>query len=509
MAFGDNQAKNLVAVGTVDHQSACLWFRAERPGRYVVDVFAAQQAPHGAATVDVAPDNQRDNTATVIYRGVAGSPLLPLHRYTFKVRSEDGTLVVGEGRFETAPANADQTPNHFSIGLVSCHQPFGPDGAVADRNLTLLQGLPALFDRYDIKFLLGLGDQIYADTPSEFSLLSPHYLQQHWPDRGDLGSWTPPQIRQAYQERHRICWGMVPWLKLLSSYPNYSILDDHEVFDDWGSAEVHQTNPWKKIVDAARLAYLDYQGSRQIPWNGMAPAPAVLGYEFTYGSVATFVFDLRSERTVGPPAQVVGPGQITRFKTFLAANKDAHVIMVVTSVPLVHLPEWVTAAGQWVLGTKVDFPDQWSAPQNLSDRNAVLGAIREHLAGAPRQRFVVVGGDVHVGCAFELHFVGGEKSLFYEFTTSAVSNRLKAFEAEASVLGPQAFSLKPRMAGGTLDVSLLRPATGAPGRNPIGGLNAGIIEFHRKDANETNLRFKLIGYDEGHSVKEEFVSGLL
>ena len=56
---------------------------------------------------------------------------------------------------------------------------------------------------------------------------------------------------------------------------------------------------------------------------------------------------------------------------------------------------------------------------------------------------------------------------------------------------------------------LLKPAKGAPARNPIGGLNAGIIEFHRKDANETNVKLKLIGYDDQHEVQEQFASGLL
>jgi len=113
------------------------------------------------------------------------------------------------------------------------------------------------------------------------------------------------------------------------------------------------------------------------------------------------------------------------------------------------------------------------------------------------------------GCAFEVHFVGGAKPLFFEFTTSAVSNRLKAFEADASVLGPQAFDITPRMANGTVDVRLLRAARDAPARNPIGGLNAGILEFRRKDANETNVVMKLIGYDAQHTIREEFVSGIL
>ena len=85
----------------------------------------------------------------------------------------------------------------------------------------------------------------------------------------------------------------------------------------------------------------------------------------------------------------------------------------------------------------------------------------------------------------------------------------RRFSVDASLLGPKAFELTPRMADGTLDVSFLRPAKGAPARNPIGGLNAGIIEFKRKNAEETNVRLKLIGYDDQPNVKEAFTSGWL
>jgi alkaline phosphatase D len=510
MGFGDQQRRNMVAVGSVEAHSARLWFRAERPGSYVVVVRGANGILHGERTVTIAADNPTDNTASLVYPVPGGAPLLPLHRYTFTISAADGTVMVGEGRFETAPLDPAQTPDRFAIGAVSCHQPFGEKGELAQDRLTLLNGLPALFERYDIKFLLALGDQVYGDAPGNASLLNPRYLKSRWPDRGDLGSWTSEQIRAAYQERYRVFWDIGPWLKLMSSYPNYAILDDHEAFDDWGTPAAHQQGPWPKISGAARLAYLDYQGARQLPWSGEGTqAPATLDYQFRYGTVATFVFDLRSERTAGPPAHVLGAGQLARFKTFLAANRDAHVVMLVTSVPLVHLPEWLTAAVDYVAGSRTDFPDHWAAPHNVPDRDLVLAAIREHLSSVPRQRFIVVGGDIHVGCAFELHFVGGSKPLFYELITSAVTNRIKDLEADIGTLGVKAYGLTPRIAGGKLDVSLLKAATGAPSRNPIGGLNAGIIEFHRKDANETNVKLKLIGYDDQHNVREEYASGLL
>jgi alkaline phosphatase D len=513
MAFWDHQRLNFVSVGTVDAKSARLWFRAERPGQYRLEVTGPGGTPHGQAVVEIAAGNARDNTTAVVYPDVlgAGAPALQaLTRYGFKVKSVDGTVVVGEGRFETAPANPGQTPQRFAIGVVSCHQPFNDAGEVSEDNMRLLSQLQPIYEAHDIKFLIAGGDQMYADTPGATSLLSPHYIGKRWPGRGEIGSWTPQQIRAAYQERYRTCWNQVPWLKLLNSWPNYAILDDHEVFDDWGAEPAHQNPAFQKVIGGARLAYMDYQGSRQLSWAGPSPAgaPAALDYSFTYGTVATYVFDLRSERRPPPQAQVVSQAQLERFKAFLNRSGDAHVLLLVTSVPLIHLPEWVTSVGQWIFGTKVDFPDHWSAPQNQPQRNEILAALRDHLGAHPKQRCVVLGGDVHVGCAFELHFVGGKKPYFFELTTSALTNRQKSFDADISTMGPTAFGLNPRMAGDSVDVRLLRAAEGAPERNPLGGLNAGLVQFQRT-GDTTNVRLKLFGYGPDRVAKEQFVSGWL
>ena len=510
MPFQESDSRrNFVAVGSVDSTSARLWFRAPDSGSYVVQVLGPNATPVGRVVVDIAAGNATDNTAAVLYPDDAdGAPdLLPLHRYNFRVTSQDGTAFVGEGAFETAPASADQTPDIFTAAIVSCHQPFNSDGIVSPDSMRLLDQIEGIFHGADAKFLLTVGDQIYADTPGRFSLLDANYVKR-WA-RGTIDTWTQQQIRQAYQERHRIFWNQPSWLKLLSARPNYTILDDHEVFDDWGTKPEHTKQPWKKIIAGARQAYLDYQGSRQLPWNGAGVVPAALDYSFTYGTVATFVFDLRSERRAPPEPRVISAAQLARFKRFLDANREAHVILVVTSVPLVHIPEWLTEAGEGLFGTDVDFPDHWSAKNNQKDRLAILKAIQAHLSAVPTQRLIVIGGDVHVGCAFTIRFVGGKKPLFYELTTSSITNRSQGFQADASLLGPQIFGVTPTMAGGLAKVGLLRSAQGAPSRNPIGGLNAGLIEFKRKSATETNVRLKLVGYGDDHVAKDEFVSGWL
>jgi alkaline phosphatase D len=498
MAFGDEKLENIIGVGTVDHRSARLWFRAAQPGTYAVEVKGPGGALHGRTSVVIKAGNTNDNTATLVYPGAPTlGDLTPLTRYNVHVASEDGLVVVGEATFETAPAGPKDAPADFSIGVFSCHQPFSSEGEVSPNSMRLLNQLPAYFQSNNVKFLLNIGDQIYADTPGPFALMSPVYSKQRWGK--PFAQLSPAEMRVAFQERYRIWWKQTPWLKLLNSYPNYPILDDHEVFDDWGSVAAHESEPYRSVIQAGRLAYLDYQGSRCLPWqaDGGGVAPSSFDYSFSYGQVATFVFDLRSERRMVPEPRVFSPEQLARFKAFLAANRQAEVVLVVTSVPLVHLPEWVTSWGEKLFGTSVDFPDHWSAPHNQKDRDQVLDAIRDHLSlpETKRQRLIVLGGDVHVGCAFTLRFVndapGGAKPLIYEFTTSAITNRIQGLTADFVLLGPEAFGVTTRMAHGKVDVSLLPAAQNAGQANPTPELNVGIVECKR-NGDETNVRLKLI-----------------
>jgi alkaline phosphatase D len=510
MAFGDDKLENIVAVGTVDHRSARIWFRAQQPGSYVVEVKGPAGALHGRASAMIAPDNATDNTLAIVYPG-PGRDLTPLTHYDVRITSEDGLVFVGTAQFETAPAGAADAPGNFKIGVFSCHQPFDEAGNLSPDSMALLNQLPQYFHDNGVKFLLSVGDQIYADEPGAVSLMSPQYGQQRW--GRPLTQLPPAEVRAAFQERYRIFWKQMPWIKLLNSYPNYSILDDHEVFDDWGSIAAHADEPARTIIQAGRLAYLDYQGARQLNWGGDgAVAPAALDYSFSYGQVATYVFDLRSERRLVPEPRVISPEQLARFQAFLAANRQAQVILAVTSVPLVHIPEWVAGLGEKLFGTGVDFPDHWSAVRNRPDRDKVLAAIRDHLSlpETRRQRFIVVGGDVHIGCAFSMHFVGGAKPLMYELTTSSVTNRIKGWRAGLSELGPESFAVTRRMANDTLDVTLLRSSQAAQGKanlNPTADLNAGIIELNR-NGDETNVKLKLIGAGAG-GAQVIFESGWL
>jgi alkaline phosphatase D len=510
MAFGDNKARNLIAVGATDARSVRLWCRAERPGSFAVRV----RAPGVDRTVTFELPAERDQTASVKYPDdFPGEPALAAGtRHTCTVASTDGTVMVGEAAFETAPGEAADTPDRFSIGLVSCHQPFDPiKGVELPQNLALLQQLPAAFQRYNTKLNLMMGDQMYADEPRPFSPFDPRYAAAVAPGRsGDVFAWSAEEVRAELQQRYRTFWAPLAWRKLMAMAPSYSILDDHECFDDWGSLPDAEAERRATFVRGARLAYMDYQGSKQGAWNGLDLAPA-FDYELHYGTLAGFVFDLRSERSRAR-GRVLGDEQLARFRAFLARSTEAHVLLLVTSVPLVHIPEWLTRLGQ-ALSPDIDFPDHWSAPHNLADRRRVIDALREHLdkPATARQKVLVVGGDVHIGGAFVMRLVGSGRPI-YQLTSSAVSNplgKVKGLIPERWFApgGPLAFPLWSRTSDNQLDIKLLEPRSGGPGKNPCTDLNAGVVELERR-GDSTQLRLKLLGQGPTGAV-ELFESALL
>ncbi|HXU79945.1 MAG TPA: alkaline phosphatase D family protein, partial [Polyangia bacterium] len=373
MAFGDEEARNLIAIGRADARSVRIWCRAERSGPLALRI----RGKGFDRTVTLTVPAERDHTTSATYPDdFPGEPALePLSKYFCDLRSPAGDLVVGEGAFETAPANPADTPDAFAIGVISCHQPFTQTGDVPPDRLALLQQLPAWFSRHNVKLVLMVGDQMYADEPGPYSLLNPAYARTVGPG-GDIFTWPLEQARAAYQRRYRIFWQPIAWRKVMASWPSYPILDDHEAYDDWGSLAAGEEARRATVSQAARLAYMDYQGSRLEGWDGTHTRGA-FDYQFRYGTVAGFTFDLRSQRSRAA-SRVIGADQLARFQGFLDGNRGAEVLLLVTSVPFVHIPEWLARKGAQY-APDVDFGDHWSADHNLADRASIVGALRAHL----------------------------------------------------------------------------------------------------------------------------------
>jgi alkaline phosphatase D len=518
LKFGAMEIQRMVGIGKTGSTSVRIWLRSPSTGEHTIEVWQSGSPKKKQTARFTIPDRGNDNTHSVQFpddfQGL--NPLRPLKRYQYRVLSKQDKTLIGRGRFDTAPAKPEDTPERFSIAVMSCHQPFDETSAkLSEPSMRMLRLTKAALAAHDVRFILLCGDQIYSDHPKRRSLLDQHYTTTKLPysntpyGKKHIVRWPAETVRKAYQQRYRQFFWMKEVMDFYARYPCYPILDDHEILDDWGSEAFHTVPSgnvdFAKLKTGALKAYIDYQASRV-----MAPIETIPGsfhYSFDYGNVGVFVMDLRTQRSV-KPRRLYAPEQLKDLKRFLAKSKDKHIILIVTSVPVVHLPDWLTTVGASLLGSKVDFPDHWSYKPNTPARDGFLRLIYNHQRKHPDQRVVLVSGDVHVGCVFGIEWEGTGGLTLYQFTSSAISNRMKKqYEVQASVWAPQLFSLSSHLEIGKAfprgDVRLLRARQGSRKNNPFGGMNLGIINVETRKA-KSYVTLKLIGYtDDDHDANAE------
>ncbi len=481
----------MLAIGAVTARSARVWVRVERAGRYALSWSPALGglARSVSLTVD---DPYRDLTgALTVDRG-----LEPGTQYRVTLNNGAGAPLA-TGSFVTAPDPAEPPPEHFSVALMSCHQPFDEDGLLAAPGEDMLEATNRVLIEHRVRAVVMGGDQVYSDYPHHASLLDDDYFRTVAPPGCDsVLDCSAAQVRSLFQERYRHFWNVPGWREVLANYPCYPILDDHEVVDNWGSAEVHGTERWRSFRQGAFRAYADYQGSR-VRDTQVTP-PDDFDYEIELADTATYVMDLRSNRCVGEQAQLISPAQHDAFVAFLSRHAGKAVIFVVLSVPPLHLPRGLVRVAAAVTPDGEDFSDRWSSRGHARDRDRVLATLHDHQRNNPHQRMVLLCGDIHIGCLHRIQWSDGIPDL-YQFISSGITHDPGRFIQTVSAAVMRANRRAIVDAGDrptlTARLRLLRGEAGAR-RNPCGRLNVGIVETRRSSPTAPpTLRFLLYSHD--------------
>lgn len=439
------------------------------------------------APIAARPSAAADHTLTVSYPDdfPEASPLRPATAYGFRVQA--GGELIGEGQFETAPASVEDTPGRLCFGFASCHQPFDREGQPAADALAMLQAAHRALVAHEAKFLLLIGDQVYADTPACYSLHGPEHRRS--PARSALLGLPREEVRRRYHRQYRRSWGLPGLSTLISRRSTHCIPDDHEIVDNWGSHSRHSSPAWQTVAAGALDAYWDYQGAR----GGLSAGgrPDRLWRWFAWGSVAVFVTDIRGERHVtGGRGRVMSEAQVQALAAFLSENAHRHALFIVLGVPMVHIPGWLSALASRVLSGGSDIHDRWSSPLFRPQRDQLLGMLADHQLAHPRQQVSLLSGDIHAGWASTLRQPGGPA--ITQFVSSALTNHSSSLSgAFARALLEVTSPLEREVAG--LHVAPLPGVRG--GKNPYGGLNLGLIEVIRQPDRTSRVCFKLIGQD--------------
>lgn len=490
--FGNRPIDEMVALGAVTSSSFRLWMRAAQPVRLAVAWRPEDDPslPWSRKTVSIAPDNRRDNTLGVTVGGDGDKPLSSLTRYHFRVADADDGRVVGEGTVETAPSATGDVPHRFAVAVMSCNLPFNADGSVNSEAEQMLKATRRSLRTHNTKFVLMIGDQMYADMPEALSLFNSDYFRRIHPGKRSILGCSSEEIRRHYQLRYRHFWNLPAWSRLLREFPCYMMWDDHDIVDNWGSGAKHREPAWQRLLEGARGAFMDYQASLVFE-NGPFP-PDAFDFGIRYGNTAAFMLDIRSNRQVEPVAQIYTPRQVDRLKTFLGRNRDADVMLVVLTVPIIHLPKFLSRLASRLISDQEDFSDRWSSRGHVYDRDRLLKLLVDHQHRHPEQQMIMLSGDIHLGCAHRIDFDGTQ---LIQLISSGVTHASRPLVQLGSKLLLRA-NRRVESHDGKLHGDFRLLEADGPGENPYTGMNVGIIEISKKSASsKTRIRCYLYGHD--------------
>jgi alkaline phosphatase D len=417
-------------------------------------------------------------------------------RYAIELLADDaGSLA--QGSFRTALPEGEPA-QRWAMAFLSCHQPFDDEGQVMPAAQEMLSALHRALEQHDVRQVVLGGDQMYSDFPKTRSLFKNDYFAEHAPSgRENVLDCSAEEVRRLFQQRYRHFWNVDGWRALLSNYPCYPILDDHDIVDNWGSEVEHSSSKWANFRRGAFQAYCDYQGTLvQAPTAG---PPAFLDYTSSQANCAVYFLDIRSNRRVGDDPRVVDDNQFRALEAFLAHNTQRDVIFLVVSVPMIHLPRAMSQFAALVTPDGEDFSDRWSSRGHQQDRGRVMRLLHGHQGRHPEQRLVLLSGDIHIGCLHQIQWPDRSPNL-YQLVSSGITHDTGWYIqrlSSAIIRCNRTLSIED---GPTARVRL-RDGVESSHCNPCPKMNFGIVEVTRARPETTPaLEFFLYSQKDGDPV---------
>jgi hypothetical protein len=220
-----------------------------------------------------------------------------------------------------------------------------------------------------------------------------------------------------------------------------------------------------------------------------------LDYEFTWGPLAVYGLDIRSNRrTSEGKTQAYTERQLESLRAFLKRHGEMPALALMTSIPLVHAESQVVNAAARLLSLGSDLHERWSHSSCIEARDAVLALLLDHAQENPRQKIILLGGDVHSGSADQVDFEDCGVQML-QLTSSPLSNEEGWLNARAGELASLAVSALELADGRRAVVTTLRGRTKQLDCNPFGGLNVGFVDISTDAEGIATVSLRLVGHD--------------
>ncbi len=413
--------------------------------------------------------------------------------------------------FRTMPKNEIAKSWDISFGLYSCHMPFDPKNeSKSDASMWDLMEKELKFS--NAKFVIGGGDQVYCDGVDYLNIWNwLKKVKKDKPTIDDMYSW--------YRDIYRGYWGFPGVKAVHRQFPNYMTWDDHEIMDGWGSYtkdelsnELDTIFEWENkktnlklasnMFKAATHVYKEYQHSHNPKRENVKDC---FDYDFNTCGSDFFVLDMRGKRNFDENYTILGKNQMKRFLDWskeLENSNNKGPIFVVSTVPMVHLKDFVSNILDWVaiFGARDDVRDHWAHEKHGKEFIKILNTIFKASHNTKRP-LVVLSGDVHIGGIFKL------------FSDKKKHKNAKVFQLTSSAITYAAV--------GPLKMGLLAKATaqaGTIGKNSSFRFeretifpqhNFSLINYKTDENKTTQINIELIGKSEDSRVKESVRISLL
>lgn len=385
-------------LGTTTARIAVHLSRPAEPHLLVVDSAAGPRA------VEVTAKAETDGIAVIDLRD-----LEPDLGHTVDVLRDGRSILPERGRFRTLDPGGERV----AFAFLSCDQPFvnhegraaiGPSAAIADPFLEAI-------GQRDARFVLHVGDQVYADLEDVPSLdLWGRALAAH--RRGEA-----VDALGLYRALYRGFRGVPGTRRILSRAGHLMIWDDGEIRDVWGSVplDLEEAGLAPTLFAAAQRTYREHQHA-----TNPTTAPEDLHYSFEAGPAAFFVLDLRGRRDFAREI-LLGERQWRDLEAWLEATERCPFRFVVSSVPLLHTPDSLVERitrrrNPLAKAIPAAFHDRWSAAAFHGELERLLGLL------FGREGIVLLSGDIHIGAAIDIEGPAGTPPI-PQWISSAFTNR--------------------------------------------------------------------------------------
>ena len=354
----------LLHIGAVTPHSATIWLRIQNGSNTaVLSICNAAQPDVVLASATLQLSAATDFTGSYTFTGLAA-------QQTYCCKAQIKGVIIASGNFNTFPEVETGTLTFF---LSSCNLAINENQRENSRNA--FEGLSRLRQKYTPAFMIHAGDQIYIDTIKK-------------PQSAGLVD---------YRSRYISAWSNDKANDFFRSLPNYMILDDHELRNDYDRS-IDAANPEYRANGLK--AYAEYQH----PHNPPTP-PGQYWFTFSYGNIEFFVMDIRTERHT-QSGLMCSEHQLEKLLEWI----DKHISkrrFVISAVP-------------FLANVLSGHHDKWGNPLFANQRNQILKKLYTQRA----KNLVFLSGDMHSATHTRAAIGANAETVLHEFLAGPLNQLL-------------------------------------------------------------------------------------